>query len=51
MLRLQLLVTANAVPSMLILVTQMMEAIRSSETLVITRAKRRNIPAGAILYN
>jgi hypothetical protein len=36
-----LLVTANVVPSSLILVTQMMEAIRSSETSVITRATQR----------
>jgi hypothetical protein len=32
------LVTANVVPSSSILVTLMMEAIRSSETLVLTRA-------------
>jgi hypothetical protein len=34
----QLLVTANAVPSSLYLVTLMMEALRSSETSVLTRA-------------
>jgi hypothetical protein len=34
---LRLLVTANDVPSLLIPVTLMMEAIRSSETLVLTR--------------
>jgi hypothetical protein len=36
-------VTANIVPSSLILVTLMMEAIRSSETSVLTRATRHNI--------
>jgi hypothetical protein len=46
---LQLLVTAN-VPSSLILVTLMMEAICSSLTSVLTRATRRTIPEGAILY-
>jgi hypothetical protein len=45
---LRLLVAAN-VPSSPILVTLMMAAIRSSETLVLTRAKRRNIPKDGIL--
>jgi hypothetical protein len=40
---LQLLVTANVVPSSPIVVTLMMEAIRSSETSVVPRAARRNI--------
>jgi hypothetical protein len=39
-----LLVTANVVPSSQIFVTLMMEALHSSETLVLTRATRRNIP-------
>jgi hypothetical protein len=39
----RLLVTAN-VPSSPILVTLMMEAITSSETSVLTRARLRNIP-------
>jgi hypothetical protein len=45
----RMLVTVNVAPSSPILVTLMMEAIRSFDTPVLTRSNRRNIPEDGIL--
>jgi hypothetical protein len=46
-----MLVTANFVHTSPILDTLIMEAIRSSETSILTRATRRHISEGGILHS
>jgi hypothetical protein len=45
----RLLVTANVLPSSPIFVT-LLEALTSSDTSVLTRVTRRNVPENIILY-
>jgi hypothetical protein len=47
---LRFLVVVNIAASSTILVTQMIEGIRSSETSVLTTSTQRNIPEDGILY-
>jgi hypothetical protein len=48
---LRLLVNANVVPSSPIPVTLMMEAIRSSETSIVTRVTWCNVPEDVLLHS
>jgi hypothetical protein len=47
---LRLLVTANGIPTLLILFTLMMEAISSPETSILTEGTRHHLPNDGILH-
>jgi hypothetical protein len=47
----RMLDSANVVPSSPILVARMMEALRSSDTSVLTRTTRHTIPEDGILHS
>jgi hypothetical protein len=47
----RLLVTAKVVPSSMILVTLRMDALRFSETSLLTRATKRNITEDGIIHS